>query len=113
MILTKILPHDAPMILIDDLVDINLENKSIIAKVTIKNDMIFFDKKLQGVSSLCGIEFMAQTIGCYAYYKNKKQEPQIGFLLGTRLYNNGIDIFKLGETYIIKAYEIFGDDGRR
>ena len=44
MILTKILPHDAPMILIDDLVDINLKNKSIIAKVTIKNDMIFFDK---------------------------------------------------------------------
>lgn len=111
MILTKILPHDAPMILIDDLVDINLKNKSIIAKVTIKNDMIFFNKKLQGVSSLCGIEFMAQTIGCYAYYKNKKQEPQIGFLLGTRLYNNGIDIFKLGETYIIKAYEFFGDDG--
>lgn len=111
MILTKILPHDEPMILIDKLVDINLEEKNIIGEVTIKNTMVFYDEKLQGVSSLCGIEFMAQTIGCYAYYKRKKNEPKIGFLLGTRLYNNGIEVFELGKTYTVKAHEIFGDEG--
>lgn len=111
MILAKILPHDAPMILIDKLVDVNIEGKNIIAEVTIKNSMVFYDEELQGVSSLCGIEFMAQTIGCYAYYKRKEDEPKIGFLLGTRLYNNGIEVFKLGKTYTIKAHEIFGDDG--
>lgn len=111
MILAKILPHDAPMILIDKLVDVNIEEKNIIAEVTIKNSMVFYDEGLQGVSSLCGIEFMAQTIGCYAYYKRKEGEPKIGFLLGTRLYNNGIEVFKLGKTYTIKAHEIFGDDG--
>lgn len=111
MILTKILPHDEPMILIDKLVDINLEEKNIIGEVTIKNTMVFYDEKLQGVSSLCGIEFMAQTIGCYAYYKRKENKPKIGFLLGTRLYNNGIEVFELGKTYTVKAHEIFGDEG--
>ena len=55
MILAKILPHDAPMILIDKLVDVNIEEKNIIAEVTIKNSMVFYDEELQGVSSLCGI----------------------------------------------------------
>ena len=105
------LPHDYPMVLIDKVTEFDSENHYVVSSTTIKESMPFFDKTINGMSSVVGIEFMAQTIGCYAYYKNKKQEPQIGFLLGTRLYNNGIDIFKLGETYIIKAYEIFGNDG--
>lgn len=109
--LDKILPHKPPMILIDKLVDVNLQEKYVLAQVTIKEDMVFFNSAINGVSSLVGIEFMAQTIGCYAYYKNKKEEPQIGFLLGTRLYNNAIEKFNLGETYTIKAKEIFCDGG--
>lgn len=111
MNLIKVLPHKPPMILIDDICNINLEEKYIETKVTIHNKMIFFNKELKGVSSFVGIELMAQTIGCYAYYKNNEQEPEIGFLLGTRLYNNSIEIFELNKTYTIKAYEIFDADG--
>lgn len=111
MTLATVLPHDTPMILIDDLVEVNLEAKYVVAKTTIKKDMVFYDDEIHGVSSLCGIEFMAQTVGCYAYYKNKSKEPQIGFLLGTRLYNNAVEVFNQGETYTIKAFEIYGDSG--
>ena len=53
---------------------------------------------------------MAQTIGCYAFYSKKEKEPRIGFLLGSRLYNNSIDLFKENETYTVKAVEAYYDN---
>lgn len=47
------------------------------------------------MSPLAGIEFMAQTIGCYAYYKAGQTIPKIGFLLGTRLYENSLEKFEM------------------
>ena len=64
--LAKILPHDKPMILIDELLEVDLENYFVKASVTISEDKIFFNKEINGISPLAGIEFMAQTIGCYA-----------------------------------------------
>lgn len=106
----KILPHNRPMILIDDIVEVNKESRYVIAKVTIKEEMIFFDKTINGISALTGIEFMAQTIGCYAFFGNENEKPKIGFLLGSRSYKNNLEKFENGETYYIKASEIFSDN---
>ncbi|MBP3924037.1 hypothetical protein J6E39_02200 [bacterium] len=106
--LEKVLPHKHPMILIDDIVEVNLKNQYVISKVKITKDKIFFDK--DGISHLAGIEFMAQTIGCYAFFKNNQNPPKIGFLLGTRLYENKLEKFEEGKTYFIKAVEIYGDN---
>ena len=108
--LEKILPHNRPMILIDDLIEVNRDEHFVIAKVTIKEDMIFFDKTINGVSALTGIEFMAQTIGCYAFFGNEDGKPKIGFLLGSRSYKNNLEKFENGKTYYIKASEIFSDN---
>ena len=67
--LATILPHKEPMILIDDIVDYSLEEKWLKSCVTITKDSLFFDKDLNGIDSIIGIEYMAQTIGCYAYYR--------------------------------------------
>ena len=53
---------------------------------------------------------MAQTIGCYSYYKNGEKIPEIGFLLGTRLYENNLEKFENGKTYIMTAQEIYTDN---
>lgn len=108
--LTKILPHKPPMILLDRVIKVDLSQKLVEAEFTIDNKKMFFDKSINGVSSVCGIEFMAQTIGCYAFYANNSQTPKIGFLLGTRLYNNAIDCFQNGETYKVKAVETYCDN---
>ena len=108
--LTKILPHKPPMILIDDILDYNLEEKTLTAIVKITEDKLFFDKLNNGISSIAGIEFMAQTIGCYAYFRNNCKPPKIGFLLGSRLFNNALSLFKNGEIYKIKVNEIFSDN---
>ena len=107
--LEKILPHNHPMILIDDIKEINIDEKYLIAEVTITEDKIFFDKSINGVPYLTGIEYMAQTIGCYAFYRAKREEPKLGFLLGTRSYKNNLEKFENGKTYTIKASEIYGD----
>lgn len=108
--LAKILPHDKPMILIDELLEVNLEKQCAKASVTISEDKIFFDKNINGISPLAGIEFMAQTIGCYAYYKAGERIPKIGFLLGTRFYENNLEKFENGKTYTITAKEIYSAD---
>ena len=53
---------------------------------------------------------MAQTIGCYSYFKNNERPPRIGFLLGTRLYENKLSCFENGKTYEIRAKEVFEND---
>ena len=105
--LAKILPHKDSMILIDDIVDYSIEDKWLKTCVTIREDSLFYDKELNGIDSTIGIEYMAQTIGCYAFFRRQQTEPRIGFLLGTRLYNNTIKKFELGKTYYIKVMEVF------
>lgn len=107
--LEKILPHNHPMILIDDIEEINIDEKYLIAQVVISEDKIFFDKSINGVPYLSGIEYMAQTIGCYAFYRAQRTEPKLGFLLGTRSYKNNIEKFENGKTYSVKVSEIYGD----
>ncbi|MBQ9245138.1 3-hydroxylacyl-ACP dehydratase [bacterium] len=108
--LEKILPHKRPMILIDDVLEYSNDEKWIKTVVTISKDSIFYDKTIKGISSIVGIEYMAQTIGCYVHLRKQQNEPKIGFLLGTRLYNNKQEKFNLGETYTIKAEEVFYND---
>lgn len=108
--LEKILPHSHPMILIDDIDEINLQEGFVISNVKIRENSMFFDKEINGISYITGIEFMAQTIGCYAHIKSGNNEPKIGFLLGTRSYKCNLQKFENGKTYTIKAKEIFGDN---
>ena len=108
--LSKVLPHKNPMILLDDIIEVDLENKFVKTNFYVDNKKRFYDKILKGIPSICGIEFMAQTIGCYAFYSKKEKEPRIGFLLGSRLYNNSIDLFKENETYTVKAVEAYYDN---
>lgn len=106
---SQCLPHSELMVLIDKLIDVDMKKQIVKTSVTIHKDKIFFDKDINGVSPLVGIEFMAQTIGCYAFYKAKMSIPKIGFLLGARLYENSLEKFENGKTYIITAREVYGD----
>lgn len=107
--LTKILPHNPPMILLDDILEVNLEKNYLTSKFGVYPEKLFYEEGC-GINSLVGIEFMAQTIGCYAYFRSGCKEPKIGFLLGSRLYNNQIEYFKEGEKYTVKVSEVFNDN---
>lgn len=108
--ISKILPHEFPMVLIDEIIEVKFEKNYLRAKVKIKEGMPFFDKTTNGISSIAGIEFMAQTIGCYSYLKSGENEPKMGFLLGTRMYNNIVEQYENGKEYFIKVEEIYNDN---
>jgi len=108
--ISKMLPHEFPMVLIDEIIEVNFEKNYLRAKVKIKEGMPFFDKTTNGISSIAGIEFMAQTIGCYSYLKSGENEPKMGFLLGTRMYNNIVEQYENGKEYFIKVEEIYNDN---
>lgn len=107
--LEKILPHKEPMILLDDILEIDLEKNSLISTFGVYPEKIFYEEN-KGISSLVGIEFMAQAIGCYSYFKNGCKNPKPGLLLGSRLYNNKIDYFVEGINYKVKTHEVFSDN---
>ena len=48
--LSKILPHNPPMILIDDILNYDLTQKTLTAIVKITEDKLFFDKSQNGIS---------------------------------------------------------------
>ena len=75
--LEKILPHNYPMILIDDIEEVNIKEEYILTNVTIREDNVFFEKELNGVSYLLGIEFMAQSIAAYTHFRNHNVTPKI------------------------------------
>lgn len=108
--LSKILPHDAPMILLDEVLEVDTQKNFARTLVRITEDKVFYDSTTEGISPLVGIEFMAQTIGCYAFYKSGAKEPQIGFLLGTRSYTCNLEKFEKDEQYEVFAQEVFSDN---
>ena len=110
--LTKILPHKPPMLLLDDILEVDIENCTLSSLFRVYPEKLFYTK--DGINTLAGIEFMAQTIGCYAYFKNQCCEPKPGLLLGTRLYNNKVEYFKEGEEYKVVSdcliYDTCGEE---
>lgn len=108
--LSKILPHDAPMILIDELLEVDTQKNFVRTLVRINEDKVFYDKETESISPLAGIEFMAQTIGCYSFYKSGDSKPRIGFLLGARSYNCSLEKFEKGKEYEVLAREVFSDN---
>ncbi len=107
--LTKILPHKPPMILLDDIIEVDIKNNRLVSMFEIYPQKLFYEKD-KGINTLAGIEFMAQTIGCYAYFKNNCKEPKPGLLLGTRLFNNKINFFEEGKQYKVCVQEVFTDN---
>ncbi len=60
----NLLPHEAPMIMIDDMIDVGA--KHIHCRVTSKEDNLFFDQEIKAIPGCVGIELMAQTIAAWS-----------------------------------------------
>ena len=112
--LSELLPHQNPMLLLNEVVDYSLSDRTLTAKVVVSSDSLFFDKKINGVSAEISLEYMAQTIGCmagiYDLSKNPEQPPKVGFVLGSRRIENFISVFECGKTYLVKIKELFFDE---
>lgn len=104
--ITAVIAHDAPMILIDDLVEVGREH--VHCRVTIHESGIFFNQQLRTVPGYVGIEFMAQALAAWAGFhaRERGERPPIGFLLGGRRYQSECSSFDEGMQLDIYAKQI-------
>ena len=109
--LDAIIPHRAPMALIDAVEDFSAEEKRAVARLTIRPDNPFFDG--EGVPAWAAIEFMAQTAAALVGLRDRllspTEQPRPGLLLGTRRMELATDHFAAGATYRVSAVCSFDD----
>lgn len=108
----QVLPHDHPMILIDEL--LHYDGDSATCAVTIKPESPLYNPELNGVPSYVGIEYMAQTIAAFAN-ANKLDEGEkvsIGFLVSSRKYTTQLKLYPNGEKFVIRVEKVLmGENG--
>ena len=105
-----LLPHDHPMILIDEITEYGTHH--LIASVQPAIGKPFADDR-GCVPAWVGMEYMAQSIGAFAGVQSQLAgEPvKVGFLLGTRAYRIDIDSFLNDVTYQIRVQQLYQDSG--
>lgn len=89
-----LLPHAAPMILIDRVSAIS--DEALEAEVEIHPGSLF--NSGAGVGAWVGIEYMAQAVAAWAGYhaRQRGERAKIGFLLGSRRYTCAVPEFANG-----------------
>lgn len=101
--LAELLPHRAPMLLIDRFCAAS--NDAVHCQLTVSPQHLYFDPISQAIPGWVGIELMAQTIATWSGYRawQRGAPAPIGFLLGSRRYQAHQPHFALGSCLDIYA----------
>ena len=107
--ITEVLPHAAPMILVDEVLSYGDDYVEVL--VSHDKPSIFTDDH-GNVPVWVGIEYMAQAISTYAGIMNLRanRPVQIGLLLGTRHYKAFTRQFEKGRPVTVTVKELYRDD---
>lgn len=108
--IAEVLPHTAPMILLDRVVSWQADKISCEVEIG-ENSHLFNDLK-QAVPSYVSIEYMAQAVAALAGLeaKAKQQEVEVGFLIGTRKCQLKRSEFSLGTKLTVSAERIYAEE---
>lgn len=105
----SLLPHAAPMLLLDAL--LHHEEDGVVCAVTVRPDMPFVDPEAGQVATLVSLEYMAQAVAAYAGYLGylERQAPKLGFLLGCRRLRCHQPYLPVGTPLRVEAKRTWGD----
>lgn len=99
------MPHDAPMALVDEIIECNADY--VVTRVTITEKTMFC--RAGHVPAWVGIEYMAQSAAAWSGYlanvdsEQKNVQQPVGFLLGSREYSAFCDGFVVGDVLNVRA----------
>ncbi|MBP3417476.1 MAG: hypothetical protein J6K76_08935 [Spirochaetaceae bacterium] len=88
-----LIPHKGRMRLIDQILSVNQQERSLTSQVQITSQDTFFDDGLGGVPSYVSFEYMAQSISALAAIMDKRNTPQPGVILSISNLTCTQDIF--------------------
>jgi predicted hotdog family 3-hydroxylacyl-ACP dehydratase len=109
--IAELLPHQAPMLLLDRLLDYQGARVRCETRVGARHGLLLDE---QGkLPAWVGLELMAQTIAAWAGMRGRERgEPvRIGMLLGSRQYQSQVASFEAGELLVIEAECLLEDGG--
>ena len=103
----SVLPHAAPMILIDEAARTGEAAAESVVYIT--EDAMFYDAEAGGVPSYVGIEYIAQTVAAHAGAAALANgDPvRVGFLLGTRHYRAAVPYFALDAKLTVRVEALY------
>ena len=107
--IARLLPHAAPMLLLDEAIACGEDEMQ--TGATVREGGIFFRPGL-GIPAHVALEWMAQTCGAFIGVTalDSQQPVRIGYLLGTRDFQCSRAWFTAGETLHIYTRLLFRDD---
>ncbi len=102
------LPHAAPMVLLDRVLETS--DQGAVCELDVRPGIPLADD--QGVPMWVGVEYMAQCIGVYAGAQAKARgEPiKVGFLLGSRRFESDVTAFSHGQTLRVAVEKVLEQD---
>jgi predicted hotdog family 3-hydroxylacyl-ACP dehydratase len=107
--IAELLPHRAPMILLDRLL---LHGPGFLeAGLSVREDSLFVQEG--AVPAWVGVEYMAQACACFAGMEARErgEAARVGFLLGARDYLSTVSGFPVGTSLRVRACPIHREDG--
>ena len=103
--ITNYIPHRGKMLLLDKIVSINTEEKTLTSEVYIKPTCIFFDSDLNGIPSWVSFEYMAQSISAFSFASDKRNDPKPGVILSVSNLISTIPFFPVDSKITITIKE--------
>jgi predicted hotdog family 3-hydroxylacyl-ACP dehydratase len=102
------LPHRPPMLLIDDIVEV--DGDQIVCRATIHPDCVFAIDGAVHPSAM--IEFFAQACAIFVGVRAARDgdPPRLGLIMGCREVSFAIDSFAVGDELTIVATKIYGQE---
>jgi predicted hotdog family 3-hydroxylacyl-ACP dehydratase len=107
--IAALLPHKAPMILLDHVIE--MEPQSLKAAVRVTPGRLFFEEG-RGMPAHVALEWMAQTCGAWAGAQalNAGAQIKLGLLLGTRSFRTERAWLEEGRLFTVQARLNFMDN---
>lgn len=106
-----LLPHRRPIVMLAEAFPESAPGIAE-ARIDVSEECVFFDPSIGGVPSCAVLEYMAQTMAIAVGRERRRngKDPAVGFVLGTRMMDVFIDMFKPGTDYVARA-ECTYEDG--
>ena len=107
--IASLVPHAAPMLLLDRLCEATATTAR--CEVRVGETLALFLRDDSALPGWVGIELMAQTVAAWSGYQGhqRQEEPQIGLLLGARKYQCHLARLPAGSLLTIDCEQLLQD----
>lgn len=107
----SLIPHRGKMKLIDTILSVNPQERSLTSRVTVTAQDTFYDQLLGGVPAYVSFEYMAQSISALSAITDERKNPQPGVILSVSNLLCQQNIFPSDTTVTVQVKEncVVGD----